>query len=212
MATFSYLIYLISQHAFSFFFQISTKLKGKMVLFITTNLFEQFWILVILIGINCAVAQTPDCPSFFKSSERTNKEVNVTESELIKCDVFNNLIDILEQLNILVPRDSSCYALQKVQQIFGAKDSSSQTVTVSFQFQENLKKIGDKRATVDHVMCNTGNIPYKFQGRQQSASTKNESETDRNDTIALATSTRNGENSGNYFIIILQYYYSNLTN
>lgn len=146
--------------------------------------------------IQLVVTASSNCPTFFKQTGRKDEEVNVTKSNLQNCALFNDLVDKLEALNILIPRDTSCYSLLKVGQTFGQKDqnSNSQTFSVTFHFQENFKtgNIPDQ-TSIDATMCTTGSVTYQAQGRQSHI----ENDTNNgNDTVALATSINDGDSSG----------------
>ncbi|XP_052082725.1 uncharacterized protein LOC127720266 [Mytilus californianus] len=165
----------------------------KFKLFVTNN----HWIFLVVVGcIQFVVTASSNCPTFFKHTGRKDEEVNVTKSDLQKCALFNDLVDKLEALNILIPRDTSCYTLLKVGQTYGPKDpnSNSQTFSVTFHFQENFKTGNTlDKTSIDTTMCTTGTVTYHAQGRQS----QNENDTKNgNDTVALATSINDGDSSG----------------
>ena len=178
------------------------------------DIYHFSWILyIVVIAVKCVIMESSNCPTFFNQSDRTDRQINVMEHDLQRCNLFYDIVVILEQLNILIPRNTSCYTLQSVIQSFDKKDPQSdfQTMKITFQFQERFKISLDKTdiEKSSNSMCKKEPLMYNtpFVGKQSINRIQGINESEQvNGTVALPkSSVDNDDSSGKLYYILSKF-------
>ncbi|XP_033763943.1 flocculation protein FLO11-like [Pecten maximus] len=143
---------------------------------------------VLLLGLqDVSAAGQSECqlafPEMTSGSEETH--ANVTDSLVQNCDIYSNILGMMEELNIIAIKKSSCYAMKWISRLVASKSPSdrSRGITITFQIEEHFDSSletdsdsgeeslsGEKSAgSVTTTICHSSGVRPGFTGQQSMA-------------------------------------------
>ncbi|XP_060062482.1 probable serine/threonine-protein kinase nek3 [Ylistrum balloti] len=172
-----------------------------------------YLLLLVVMDVSLAVDQSA-CQLSFPEMTNASEEshANVTESVVQNCDIYSNIFGIMEELNIIAFKKTSCYTMKWISRKVASKSSDrSRGITITFQIEEhfdsNLKidsassqgfsemKSADSVTT---TVCHSLAMQPRFKGQQSMAMVhvNNTGENDDNSNITgiLVPTQNNGNN------------------
>lgn len=86
------------------------------------------------------------------SGTENNSSKSLMDADFQSCDALNQLIELMEDVNILTARTTSCYSLKTIMRSVGKIDnvSNKRKISVTFYFEENLEDLAAIQGNVNN--------------------------------------------------------------
>ncbi|XP_021370522.1 mucin-5AC-like isoform X2 [Mizuhopecten yessoensis] len=172
--------------------------------------------LVVISTVGLVTADQSNCQLSFPEMTSASEEshANVTESHVQNCDIYSNILSMMEELNIITIKTSSCYAMKWISRQVASKSPSdrSRGITITFQIEEHFDSSlktnsssgqaglpGMKSAgSVTTTICHSSGVRPGFKGQQSMAmvhvNSTGENGGNSNASAILVPTKNNGDN------------------
>ncbi|XP_069112513.1 uncharacterized protein [Argopecten irradians] len=98
---------------------------------------------LLLLGlVHVSITDQSNCQLGFPDVTTGSEEshANVTESLTQNCDIYSNILDMMDKLNVIAIKKSSCYAMKWISRKVSSKSTSdrSRSISITFQIEEHF--------------------------------------------------------------------------